>query len=84
MSACSDHPLAGLEPTGAIAPGKPPPPAFALEGSAIARVGPGKVVKTLEHAGYVLQVLGSAHRAAAPDSFALRITKNGRPIRAPR
>jgi copper transport protein len=59
----------------------PPPPAFALENSAIAKVGPGRVVRTVERAGYVLQVLVSPNRAAAPDSFALRITKNGQPVR---
>jgi copper transport protein len=59
----------------------PPPPAFALQNSAIAQVGPGRVVKTISHAGYEIQVLVSPNRAAAPDSFALRITKNGRPVR---
>jgi copper transport protein len=59
----------------------PPPPAFALENSAIARVGPGRVVQTVKHAGYVLQVLVSPNKAAAPDSFALRITRGGRPVR---
>jgi copper transport protein len=59
----------------------PPPPAFALENSAIAKVGPGQVAKTVTRAGYVLQVLVSPNRAAAPDSFALRITRNGQPVR---
>jgi copper transport protein len=59
----------------------PPPPAFALQNSAIALVGPGRVARTVSQAGYVLQVLVSPNKAAAPDSFALRITKNGRPVR---
>jgi|GEM_PF-656043 len=59
----------------------PPPPAFALENSAIARVGPGRVADTVRHAGYLLQVLVSPNKAAAPDSFALRITRNGQPVR---
>jgi len=59
----------------------PPPPAFALENSAIAKVGPGRVVETVRHAGYLLQVLVSPNKAAAPDSFALRITKGGQPVR---
>jgi copper transport protein len=59
----------------------PPPPAFALENSAISRVGPGPVLRTVRHAGYVLQVLVTPNKAAAPDSFALRITKNGQPVR---
>jgi copper transport protein len=59
----------------------PPPPAFALENSAIAKVGPGRVAETVRHAGYVLQVLVSPNKAAAPDSFALRITEGGQPVR---
>jgi copper transport protein len=59
----------------------PPPPAFALENSAIAKVGPGVVARTVSQAGYVLQVLVSPNKAAAPDSFALRITRNGQPLR---
>ena len=59
----------------------PPPPAFALENSAIAKVGPGRVAQTVHHAGYELQVLVSPNKAAAPDSFALRLTKGGQPVR---
>jgi copper transport protein len=59
----------------------PPPPSFALQNSALARVGPGRVVRTVQRAGYRLDVLVSPNRAAAPDSFALRVTKQGRPVR---
>ena len=59
----------------------PPPPAFALQNSALAQVGPGRVVETVQRAGYMLQVLVSPNKAAAPDSFALRITKGGQPVR---
>jgi copper transport protein len=59
----------------------PPPPSFALQNSALAQVGPGRVAKTVVRAGYVLQVLVSPNQAAAPDSFALRITKGGKPVR---
>jgi copper transport protein len=59
----------------------PPPPAFALQNSALASVGPGRVAQTVQHAGYVLQVLVSPNKAAAPDTFALRITHNGQPVR---
>jgi copper transport protein len=59
----------------------PPPPAFALQNSALAQVGPGRVVESVSHAGYRLQVLVSPNKAAAPDSFALRITKGGKPVR---
>ncbi len=59
----------------------PPPPAFAEQNAAIASVGPGRVIKTVHVNGYELQVLVSPNKAAAPDSFALRITKNGQPVR---
>jgi copper transport protein len=59
----------------------PPPPAFALANSAIASVGPGRVAQTLHHAGYDLHLVVSPNQAAAPDSFALRITKGGQPVR---
>ena len=59
----------------------PPPPAFALQNSALANVGPGRVAETVRQAGYTLQVLVTPNKAAAPDSFALRITKNGQPVR---
>ena len=59
----------------------PPPPAFALENSAIAKVGPGRVADVVRHAGYQLEVLVSPNKAAAPDSFALRLTRSGQPVR---
>jgi copper transport protein len=59
----------------------PPPPSFALQSSALAHVGPGRVARTVTHNGYKLQVLVSPNKAAAPDSFALRITKDGQPVR---
>jgi copper transport protein len=59
----------------------PPPPAFALQNSALAKVGPGTVARTVNRGGYNLQLLVSPNRAAAPDSFALRITKSGQPVR---
>ena len=59
----------------------PPPPAFALQNSALASVGPATSPQTVNQAGYGLQVLVSPNKAAAPDSFALRITKNGQPVR---
>jgi copper transport protein len=58
----------------------PPPPSFALQNSALAKVGPGRVAETVERAGYKLQVLVSPNKAAAPDSFALRISKGGQPV----
>jgi len=59
----------------------PPPPAFALQNSALARVGPGTVVRTVTRGGYHLELIVTPNRAAAPDSFTLRVTKDGQPVR---
>jgi copper transport protein len=59
----------------------PPPPAFAKEGSAAAKVGPGKVAASVQQNGYKLQVLVDPNKAAQPNAFALRITRNGAPVR---
>jgi copper transport protein len=59
----------------------PPPPAFALQNSALAQVGPGAVARTVERSGYRIQVIISPNRAAASDRFALRISKNGQLVR---
>ena len=59
----------------------PPPPSFALQDSALAQVGPGQVAKTVSQAGYKLTILVSPNKAAAPDSFAVRITRHGQPLR---
>lgn len=60
----------------------PPPPAFAQRESALATVGPGRVAKTLAYNGYDLQLLVAPNRAAAPNSFALRVRRQGRPVRS--
>ena len=59
----------------------PPPPAFALENQAVASVGPGRVAATVARFGYVFQVLVSPNKAVSPDSFDLRITKGGQPVK---
>ncbi|HET9104315.1 MAG TPA: copper resistance protein CopC [Solirubrobacteraceae bacterium] len=59
----------------------PPPPAFAQSGSALAHVGPGRVAATVTRNGYRLQVIIAPNRAAAPDSFALRVARRGAPVR---
>jgi copper transport protein len=59
----------------------PPPPAFAEEGNALSRVGPGRVAAVVHQAGYTLKVLVDPNRAAAPNSFALHLTLNNKPVR---
>jgi copper transport protein len=59
----------------------PPPPAFAEQQSALLRVGPDRVAATAKRNGYTLQLLVSPNRAAAPNSFALKLIRNGQPVR---
>ena len=59
----------------------PPAAALAKEGSALAHVGPGKVATTVHQNGYTLQVLVAPNKAVATNSFALKLTKNGQPVK---
>jgi copper transport protein len=59
----------------------PPSKALASVGHASARVGPGPVATTVEKQGYRLAVRVAPNRTAVPNSFAVRITHNGRPVR---
>ena len=58
----------------------PPPPAFAKENSSLASVGPGKVAASVKQDGYTLRVLVSPNKAVAPNSFALEVTRGGKPV----
>jgi copper transport protein len=60
-----------------------PPPAKALasEGSASSRVGPGAVSEVVNKNGYRFEVKVTPNRAAAPNTFSVRITRDGRPVK---
>jgi copper transport protein len=58
----------------------PPPPAFAQQQNAAAHVGPGAVAATVKHGSYRLQVFVRPNRATAPNSFQLKLTRNGQPV----
>jgi copper transport protein len=60
-----------------------PPPAKALAsvGGAVARVGPGPVLETVNKNGYRLQLRVNPNRAAVPNSFSLQISRGGSPVR---
>lgn len=58
----------------------PPPKALASIGSASAHTGPGPVTQVVNSNGYQLQFHVAPNRAAVPNQFAVRITKNGRPV----
>jgi copper transport protein len=60
-----------------------PPPAKALAsaGQAAASVGPGPVARVLEKNGYRLEFRLDPNQAAVPNTFAVRISKDGKPVR---
>jgi len=59
----------------------PPSKALASVGAASAHVGPGAVRSVVRKDGYTLSVGVAPNRAAVPNSFDLRITKGGQPVR---
>ena len=60
-----------------------PPPAKALAsaGSASSRVGPGAVSEVVDKNGYRFEIKVTPNRAAAPNTFSVRITRNGTPVK---
>jgi copper transport protein len=58
----------------------PPSNALAEEGGALAHVGPGKVAETVHQAGYTIQVLVAPNQAATQNNFAIKLTKDGKPV----
>jgi copper transport protein len=59
----------------------PPAKALATAGQAIAHVGPGPVTEVMNSNGYRLEFHFTPNRAAVPNTFAVRITRAGRPVR---
>ena len=59
----------------------PPSKALAAIGQGSVRVGPGPVTKVVNRDGYRLEFQVSPNRAAVPNGFAVRITKDGTPVR---
>ena len=58
-----------------------PPSKYLSRGGLGAREGrPGTVAAVVHQDGYTLKVLVDPNKAAAPNNFALQITKNGRPV----
>jgi copper transport protein len=59
----------------------PPSKALASVGAASAHVGPGAVRSVVQKDGYTLSVGVAPNKAAVPNSFVLRLTKGGQPVR---
>jgi copper transport protein len=58
----------------------PPSKALASVGNASARVGPGPVAEVVTKNGYRVELHVNPNRAAANNTFSLRITRNGQPV----
>jgi copper transport protein len=59
----------------------PPSKALAEAGKASARVGPGRVTRVVTKDGYRLEFRIDPNRAAVPNDFSVRITRDGAPVR---
>jgi copper transport protein len=59
----------------------PPSKALAEAGKASARVGPGPVTEVVNKNGYRLEFRVNPNRAAVPNDFSVRITRDGAPVR---
>lgn len=59
----------------------PPSKALASTGDANARVGPGPVTEVVNKNGYKLEFHVRPNRAAGPNTFSVRVTRGGKPVR---
>jgi copper transport protein len=59
----------------------PPPKALAGIGQASASVGPGPVTRTFKHGAYKVGVQIAPNKAAVPNAFAVKVTRDGKPVR---
>jgi copper transport protein len=58
----------------------PPAKALAKVGGASAHVGPGPVAEVVNENGYRIELHVTPNRAAADNSFSLRVTRSGKPV----
>ena len=74
--------IAGAVAAAAVLSSLPPPAkALASAAQATARVGPGAVTEVVNKNGYRLEFRVSPNRAAAPNTFCVKVTRGGRPVR---
>jgi len=74
--------VAGAVVAAAVLSSLPPPAkALASAGGAIARVGPGPVQEVVSKNGYRIALGVAPNRVAAPNTFSIRVTKDGKPVR---
>jgi copper transport protein len=73
--------LAGAVAAAAVLTSLAPPSKYlGQESGALAKVGPGPVGAVVNKNGYTLKVIVDPNKAAAPNRFALQITKDGKPV----
>jgi copper transport protein len=74
--------VAGAVAAAAVLSSLPPPAkALASAAQASARVGPGAVTEVVNKNGYRLEFRVSPNRAAAPNTFSVKVTRGGRPVK---
>jgi copper transport protein len=73
--------VAGAVAAAAVLSSLPPPPkALADLGSVAAHTGPGAVSHTFDVQGYTIALRVTPNRAAVPNDFSVRLTRNGSPV----
>jgi copper transport protein len=74
--------LSGAVLAAAVLSSLPPPPkALGDVGQVNAHTGPGPVARDVQHGAYRVEVRVSPNRAAVPNDFSVRLTRNGAPVR---
>jgi copper transport protein len=58
----------------------PPPKALGTIGQPAAHVGPGPITSVIKRAGYQLEFHVNPNRVAVPNTFAVKITRDGKPV----
>ena len=82
LVACEALLVAGAVFAAAVLSSLPPPSkALAAVGGASAHVGPGAVTKVVQKNGYTIAFGVAPNKAAVPNTFSVRITQNGKPVR---
>jgi copper transport protein len=73
--------VAAIFVAGVLSSLAPPPKALAGIGSVQATVGPGPVTRTVSKGAYKVAVKIAPNRAAVPNAFEVRVTRDGQPVR---
>jgi copper transport protein len=72
--------VAAIFAAGVLSSIAPPSKALSRIGAVSARVGPGPVARVVENGPYRLEFRVAPNRAALPNDFGVRITRDGKPV----